>query len=312
MIPPPRPDQYKGEAQPANLIAMLITALVTIVGVAQLFRNDRLQRRQDEDGAAKLAERDLLLRELEHRMKNNFQTVASLIELQLRRANDEPAKLALREALNRVISISNAHRNLYAASDERAVNMGVYLKDLCANLADALFLGELVRLECRVEAGALDRDRAVAIGLIVNELVTNAAKHAFADGRPGQIRVAFARQPSGYIAWTVEDDGSRLARGLRHPPPRARARPGRSLHPSGRRLADRRRGTGRAVRRRLRGLTPSRGRSREGGRCVTPPAVGRRNRRRSSACRSRAGSEVGALDRGVAGVNSSRPHESRT
>ena len=60
--------------------------------------------------------------------------------------------------------------------------MAVYLPDLCSNLAEALFLGELVRLDCDVHAGALDRDRAVAVGLIVNELVTNAAKHAFADG----------------------------------------------------------------------------------------------------------------------------------
>jgi two-component sensor histidine kinase len=203
----PRGLAFKGEAQPANLIAILIAGLI-VVAVAQMFR--AAARHQDADGVAKLAERDLMLRELEHRMKNNFQTVASLLELQLRRSADEPSKLALREALGRVVSISNAHRNLYAAEgDVRAVDMGVYLKDLCANLAEALFLGELVRLECRAETEALDRDRAVAVGLIVNELVTNAAKHAFADGRPGEIRVAFGREGQGYRL-VVEDDGRGL------------------------------------------------------------------------------------------------------
>jgi two-component sensor histidine kinase len=203
----PRGFSFKGEAQPANLVLVAVAGLV-VVGVAQAFRAGARQEAQAD--AAKLAERELMLRELEHRTKNNFQTVASLIEMQLRRSSDEPAKLALREALSRVVSISNAHRNLYAARDDvGAVDMGVYLKDLCANLAEALFLGELVCIECRAEASALDRDRAVAVGLIVNELVTNAAKHAFVDGRPGQIRVVFAKDGADYRL-VVEDDGQGL------------------------------------------------------------------------------------------------------
>jgi two-component sensor histidine kinase len=206
---PPRGLSFKGEAQPANLIAILISGVV-MIAVAQAFRFSA--RREAEARQAKIAERDLMLRELEHRMKNNFQTVASLIQMQLRRASDEPARAALREALGRVVSISEAHRNLYAAGhDVSSVDMSLYLKELCASLAHALFLGELVRLDCDVEASVLERDRAVAVGLIVNELVTNAAKHAFPDGSPGQIRVAFGRRPSGYRL-TVEDDGQGLPR----------------------------------------------------------------------------------------------------
>jgi two-component sensor histidine kinase len=203
---PPRGLMFKGEAQPANLIAIAAAGVVT-VAVAQAFRFGA--RRETDARQAKLAERDLMLRELEHRTKNNFQTVAGLIQMQLRRATVEPVREALRQALARVTSISEAHRNLYAGEDVGAVDMAVYLKELCASLADALFLGELVRLECRVEAAALDRDRAVAVGLIVNELVTNAAKHAFVDGGPGHIRVVFDRRADGYRL-TVEDDGKGL------------------------------------------------------------------------------------------------------
>jgi two-component sensor histidine kinase len=203
----PRGFAFKGEAQPVNLVVILLAG-VAIVAAAQVFRT--AARRETETRGAKIQERDLMLRELEHRMKNNFQTVASLIEMQLRRASDEPAKQALREALGRVVSVSNAHRNLYAPGhDVRAVDMCVYLQDLCANLSDALFLGELVALKCEADPAALDRDRAVAVGLIVNELVTNAAKHAFADGRPGQIEVVFKSDAHGYKL-VVEDDGKGL------------------------------------------------------------------------------------------------------
>ncbi|MFI4934664.1 MAG: sensor histidine kinase [Caulobacterales bacterium] len=204
---PPRGWILKGEAQTANLIAVYLAGAL-IIAVAQTFR--AAARREGEERAAKLAERELMLRELDHRMKNNFQTVAGLLEMQLRRATADSARKALSEALGRVVSISQAHRNLYAAGDDvRSVDMAVYLKDLCANLAEALFLGELVRLECSAEPASLERDRAVAVGLIVNELVTNAAKHAFADGRTGQIKVAFVAAPHGYRL-VVEDDGQGL------------------------------------------------------------------------------------------------------
>jgi two-component sensor histidine kinase len=206
-VVPPKGLIWKGEAQPANLITIYVAGLI-IVGVAQAFRAG-LSREADER-QAKLAERDLRLSELQHRMKNNFQTVASLLEMQIRRSADGEARQALREALTRVVSISEAHSSLYNSSqDAGAVDMSAYLKDLCANLAEALFLGALVRLECRADPAALDRDRAVAVGLIVNELVTNAAKHAFADGRPGQIQVAFARDGDVYRL-VVEDDGKGL------------------------------------------------------------------------------------------------------
>ncbi|HZZ90326.1 MAG TPA: sensor histidine kinase, partial [Caulobacteraceae bacterium] len=177
---PPRGLSFKGEAQPATLAAVLLAGLL-VVGVAQLFRT--IARQAAAEGSAKIAERELMLRELEHRTSNNFQSVAAMIGLQLRRSRDEPARKALSEALGRVTSLSDAHRNLsVSAAASRPVDMDVYLSDLCASLAQALFLGEVVRLECDVEHAELQRDRAVALGLIVNELVTNAAKHAFADG----------------------------------------------------------------------------------------------------------------------------------
>jgi two-component sensor histidine kinase len=178
-----------------------------ILFIAHTFRASA--KRAGAERAAKLEERELLLRELNHRVTNNFAMVASLLQLQASRAQDSGAKAALAGALNRVMSISQAHRNLYAGNDMARVDMSVYLEDLCRNLAEALFLGEIVRLECDAFPASMERDRAVAIGLVVNELVTNAAKHAFTETTGGRIEVTFQPEGPGWRL-TVKDDGKGL------------------------------------------------------------------------------------------------------
>jgi two-component sensor histidine kinase len=176
--------------------------------LAQLFRDSA--KRAAIERAAKLEERELLLRELNHRVVNNFAMVASLLQMQAARAQDPAAKTALAKALNRVMSISQAHRNLYASGGEMTrVDMANYLQDLCRALAEALFLGEIVALQCEAHPASMERDRAVAIGLVVNELVTNAAKHAFVDASGGRISVSFAQSEQGWRL-TVSDDGRGL------------------------------------------------------------------------------------------------------
>jgi two-component sensor histidine kinase len=194
--------------QQATSIILVAVAGALMLAVAQAFRDSA--KRAGAERAAKLEERELLLRELNHRVTNNFQMVASILQLQANRTRDESAKAALGGALNRVMSISQAHRNLYLGGDDVAkVDMRVYLEDLCRNLAEALFLGDLVTLRCEAWPALMERDRAVALGLIVNELVTNAAKHAFTDGRTGHIQVTFEPAEQGWRL-TVADDGKGL------------------------------------------------------------------------------------------------------
>lgn len=176
--------------------------------LAQIFRDSA--QRAGRERAAKLAERELLLRELNHRVTNNFTMVASLLQMQASRAQDPVARAALAQALNRVMSISHAHRNLYVAGGQAArIDLASYLEELCRSLAEALFLGDFVALECQAHPASMERDRAVAIGLVVNELVTNAAKHAFTDGVGGRITVTFEPAGEGWRL-TVSDDGKGL------------------------------------------------------------------------------------------------------
>lgn len=156
---------------------------------------------------AKVEERDLLLRELDHRMKNNFQLVAALLDLQRRRAAQPETADALADAMRRVQSMGQVHAFLYSAGrDVGSLDLAAYLTALCEGLSDSLLLKGLVRLECQLEPVQVERDRAAAIGMVVNELVTNAAKYAFPDGRSGIIQVKLSRQARG-VELEVCDDG---------------------------------------------------------------------------------------------------------
>ncbi|NYT41177.1 sensor histidine kinase [Sphingomonas sp. R-74633] len=185
------------------LAAINYTAVLVI---AELFR--RAVRRAAAERDRELAERDLFLEEFDHRVKNNFTLVAALLDMQRRRAREGETTEALSTALNRVESIARAHRHLYRgdAVSPGEVDMATYLEELCAALAEALFLRGAITLDCTCDHAAIPRDRAVSIGLIVNELVTNAAKHAFAGREGGRIEVRFASATPG---WTliVRDDG---------------------------------------------------------------------------------------------------------
>lgn len=188
----------------AALVLNAFSALL-MIGLAQIFRG--AASAVGHERAAKLEVRDLLLRELNHRVKNNFQMVASLLEMQRRRAADPGTETALGDALRRVHAMGQAHAYLYSPSDTvGSIDLAAYLRELCANLADSLLLTGAVRLTCDLEPGDLNRDRAVALGLVVNELVTNAAKYAFPDDRAGEILVRLKRIEVG-LELTVADDG---------------------------------------------------------------------------------------------------------
>jgi len=193
-------------AQPADGPRLLVNAVAcaVIVAVAASFR--RLVREATLERDRQIADRDLFLEEFDHRVKNNFAIVASLLEMQRRRA-DPPTAEALGIALARIESIARAHRHLYRGSQQPgAVQMSDYLNELCAALRTALMLDAQIALRCHADPAAMPRDRAVSIGLVVNELVTNAAKHAFAGRDRGMIDVRFVACPSGWRL-TVTDDG---------------------------------------------------------------------------------------------------------
>ncbi|UZK65661.1 sensor histidine kinase [Sphingomonas sp. M1-B02] len=194
-----------GTSKDGAAIAVALGCALTIVLIAELFRRAVRQAAAERD--VEIAERDLFLEEFDHRVKNNFTLVASLLEMQRRRAGNGETADALAGALARVESIARAHRHLYrGAAAPGTVDMAAYLHELCTALSEALFLRGAITLECESEPAALPRDRAVSVGLIINELVTNAAKHAFAGRDHGAIHVRLEAHAPGWRL-TVRDDG---------------------------------------------------------------------------------------------------------
>ncbi|OYX37483.1 MAG: hypothetical protein B7Y98_12100 [Sphingomonas sp. 32-62-10] len=191
------------KAGPATIAIVCFASAATII-VAEIFR--RAVRNAAAERDRQVAERDLFLEEFDHRVKNNFAIVVSLLELQRRRA-DPTTAAALGEALMRVESIGRAHRHLYRGGDQPgSVQISAYLAELCAALADVLKMRGAITLDFNSVDALVPRDRAVSIGLVVNELVTNATKHAFHDREAGTIAVSFSPAPGGWQV-VVADDG---------------------------------------------------------------------------------------------------------
>lgn len=171
--------------------------------------SDRLAAQKRIESA--LRERTVLLQEIHHRVKNNLQIIASLLQLQSRSASSEIA-LALQDSQSRVMAMALTHQLLYERTDFSSLELGPYLRRLVASLRDAH--GDLMRrIHFVVEAPDaglhIELSQAVPVALVVNELLTNALKHAFAPGQSGTVSVKATRTGDD-IAVTVSDDGRGL------------------------------------------------------------------------------------------------------
>lgn len=176
--------------------------LAALLAGAQLFHLTRILRRRN-------AEKEFLIKEIHHRVKNNLQILSSLLHLQSRQIADEAALDAVRESQNRVDAMSLLHQKLYMGDNLAAVDMPDYLPNLGNALLDSFGLDESERVSIRyhVEPLRLDVDTAVPLGLIINELVTNSLKYAFPGDREGQVEITLKKDEAGRLLLNVADNG---------------------------------------------------------------------------------------------------------
>lgn len=153
------------------------------------------------------AQTEVLLQEVHHRVKNNLQVIASLMNMQLRKVTDPGAKHALLECRTRVESIALIHEQLYQSKDYASVPFSDYCGKLVSNVFHTTSnMQDRVALQLNLEPIALPVDQAIPLGLILNELITNALKHAFPDDRRGTVTIGLG-QHEQRVVLTVADDG---------------------------------------------------------------------------------------------------------
>lgn len=172
------------------------------------------RKKAEEKIKASLKEKEVLLKEVNHRVKNNLQIITSLLSLQSGRLHDQRDLELFKEAQNRVKTMAMIHEMLYRSKDLSKINAADYVRSLTASLLKSYNTAPgTVGLTMEIEEISLDIDSIVPLGLIVNELVTNALKYAFPDKRKGEIKVAL-RKVDQTVTLLVGDDGIGLPAGF--------------------------------------------------------------------------------------------------
>ncbi len=177
---------------------------------------DITERKRDEDQIkASLAEKEVLLQEIHHRVKNNLQVISSLLKLQSRYIQDNQVIEMLKESQNRVRSMALVHEQLYQSKDLSNIDFAEYIENLAHNLFQAYEINApVIELQTNIAPCELNVDTAVPCGLIINELVTNSLKYAFLGESKGKIKIDFSLDNNGVCMLVISDTGVGLPKDL--------------------------------------------------------------------------------------------------
>ncbi|MBD2245360.1 hypothetical protein H6G26_17670 [Nostoc sp. FACHB-888] len=186
-------------------LARLIPAVARELREAQM----RLERRQAEEQIkASLQEKEVLLKEIHHRVKNNLQIISSLLNLQAEYLKDNQAIEVFKDSQNRIESMALIHEKLYQSQDLARINFADYIQDLVTNLFYSYNVNSsAITLKMNVEEVFLAIDAAIPCGLIINELISNSLKYAFPEKQPGEICIDFFSIEANSFTLTIGDNG---------------------------------------------------------------------------------------------------------
>ncbi len=200
---------------------LLILLGLSILSLALFYRNFRLKQTSNlklalanKELNIKNKQNELLLKEIHHRVKNNLELVKSLISLQSAQMEDSPTKEAMMASQNRVQSMGIIHQKLYQGENLGSIEMKDYFLNLGEGILDTFNAEDKVKIECAMDNLELDVDTAVPIGLIVNELLTNALKYAFPEDKNGTIQISLSQSTPETLTLKVADNGVGKDNGL--------------------------------------------------------------------------------------------------
>lgn len=205
----------------ANLSQVTLIRNVTIAGIigvlfiaGLLFRQSRLRKKSNtvitqKNGVLQhyLTEKEWLLKEIHHRVKNNLQIVMSLLNSQKAYIENDAALNAIHDSQHRVHAMSLIHQKLYTTENVSSIDMSSYIRELVSYLSDSFNSGRRIRFEHDIEPLDLDVSQAVPIGLILNEAITNSIKYAFPDGRDGIISISLISVSPNHYLLSIAENG---------------------------------------------------------------------------------------------------------
>ncbi|MCJ7643714.1 MAG: PAS domain S-box protein [Candidatus Aminicenantes bacterium] len=180
-----------------------------------IIRDITERKKAEEQNKEALREKDVLLREIHHRVKNNMQIISSLLSLQAQSLPDPEVKAIFRESQDRIRTMALVHEKLYQTNDLSRIDFAEYIRSLAAYLFRT-YQDEAGRVQLKTDMDKtfLDINTSIPCGLIVNELVSNALKHAFPDGKKGEITIELRESEGGTLRLTVRDNGIGFPEGV--------------------------------------------------------------------------------------------------
>jgi PAS domain S-box-containing protein len=186
-----------------------------VIGAATIARDITERKRVEAELNASLREKEVLLKEIHHRVKNNLQVVSSLLSLQGRTIPDSRLRAAFEDSRARIQTMALIHEQLYQSANLAQIDFAKYLSDLAHSVVKASRVGQgLLSLDLSAEEVFFPIETAIPCGLLLHELLSNCVKHAFPGNRGGTIGVRLCRYPQGSYGLTVRDDGVGLPPGL--------------------------------------------------------------------------------------------------
>ncbi|OXE99559.1 two-component sensor histidine kinase [Flavobacterium araucananum] len=213
----------ESELQKSHLLnnVSIVSLILLLITIGLLYNRYRLKQRNHAKLELKekeinqknsnlkhlLDEKEWLLKEIHHRVKNNLQTVISLLNSQSAYLDNDMALSAIKNSQHRIHSMSLIHQKLYSSENISTINMPNYIKELVEYLRDSFSLGQRIRFEIKVAPLELDVAQAVPLGLILNEAITNSIKYAFPDDRTGMIYVTLEKISENKYLLTISDNG---------------------------------------------------------------------------------------------------------
>jgi len=193
---------------------LLLILILVYSRYVQKQNSNRVVTRKNDQLQHLLNEKEWLLKEIHHRVKNNLQIVMSLLNSQSVYIDNEPALTAIHDSQHRVHAMSLIHQKLYGSENVSSIDMSIYIRELVTYLADSFDTGQRIRFTYDIEPLEMDVSQAVPLGLILNEAITNAIKYAFPNGRTGLIALSLTTTAPQHYILHISDNGIGMPAGL--------------------------------------------------------------------------------------------------